>query len=244
MATTHQDPAARLGPPRAAFDGAVQAVFADIGPPSPDARTEAWLAPLEIKRADQFRFRALRDRFVHRRAILRLVLAQATGTAPDTLQFQADPAGRPFLPGGPDFNSSSSNDVALIAVARDASRVGADVELSVAHSDLDRIAASVFTAREQAWMAAAANPQTAFYQLWTGKEAYLKATGDGLALEPRRAEIDLSRRRAAAPKRPDARLQQLAAPDGYAAALALLDPERCAATPSSAASLNTGQSDG
>lgn len=213
----------RLSAPISAFHGDAYAMFADIGGSAPGEAVERWLDRAERERAGQFRTRALRDRFLNRRALLRVVLAEATGSPPDTLQLQVDQAGRLHLPDGPDFNASSSHDVALIAVAPAGSRIGADIERCDEHADLDGIARSIFSSGERAWMSAAPDPRHAFYRLWTLKEAYLKATGDGLAHEPWAAEIDPERRRADAPARPGAALEDLAAPPGFAAALALLD---------------------
>lgn len=70
-------------------------------------------------------------------------------------------------------------------------RVGVDVEMvrDVAPS----LARRCLTPDERAWMDEV--PQRSlravrFFRLWTAKEAYMKATGEGLALDPRDVQVD------------------------------------------------------
>lgn len=91
---------------------------------------------------------------------------------------------KPFLPGGKEFNLSHSGEWCLLAVS-DAGPVGVDIEKpEEAHL---QAAGSVFTAAELQWMAQA--PLERFYRLWTWKESVVKASGFGMALEPKSFDV-------------------------------------------------------
>ena len=92
--------------------------------------------------------------------------------------------GKPVLPGGSFFNLSHSGDkVVLLA---DEQEVGVDVEQIIPYSCA--VAEKVFTASEQKWLRRQATDE-AFYRLWTGKEAIMKALGLGFQLPPESFEI-------------------------------------------------------
>lgn len=87
--------------------------------------------------------------------------------------------GKPFLPDGPAFSISHSGDWVLLAV--DENDVGADIEQILPWQA--GMAQLVFTPLEQVWLRAQAG-DAAFYRLWTGKEAIMKALGLGFQLPP------------------------------------------------------------
>lgn len=92
--------------------------------------------------------------------------------------------GKPYLPGGPCFNlSHSGSKVVLAADERD---VGIDIEQILPPSDT--VARRVFTPREYSWLKLQ-DCDAAFFRLWTGKEAIMKALGLGFQLPPERFEI-------------------------------------------------------
>lgn len=87
--------------------------------------------------------------------------------------------GKPVLSGGPCFNLSHSGD--KVVLLEDEEDVGADVEQIAPYSR--KVAKRVFTASEQKWLQRQAADE-AFYRLWTGKEAVMKALGLGFHLPP------------------------------------------------------------
>ncbi|MFE0152156.1 4'-phosphopantetheinyl transferase family protein [Nonomuraea sp. NPDC059007] len=80
---------------------------------------------------------------------------------------------------GLDFNLSHSGEWALIAVAPEGRRVGVDVERISSDVDILELAARMYQPEEVERVRAAGAPE--FFRLWTAKEAYIKATGVGLA---------------------------------------------------------------
>jgi 4'-phosphopantetheinyl transferase len=69
--------------------------------------------------------------------------------------------------------------------------VGVDVEWIHPMNDAEDIAARFFSPREAAKLMALTNEQLipAFFNLWTRKEAWLKATGDGLSEMLKEVEV-------------------------------------------------------
>lgn len=148
----------------------------------------------ERERTLRFHFDADRLRFAKCRHILRATLAPWLDCAPleVTLRFGAHE--KPHLDHDTDlhFNISHTRGGALLAFARGA-EIGIDIENSSRHADLDGIAHKVFTERERLALDALESGEKAalFFRLWTAKEAFLKATGRGLSLDPASIEAHL-----------------------------------------------------
>jgi 4'-phosphopantetheinyl transferase len=160
--------------------------------PSP-ARVAA-LQPLlsgeEREQAGRFHAARHRDAYTVAHALLRLVLARHLGADPAGLRFERGPRGKPALAGAPGlaFNLSHAGDLALCAVTA-RGPVGVDVEQ--VRAGFDEVWERYFTPLEVAALRAAAPGlrDEAFFRYWTLKEAYIKATGDGLSLPLDRFEI-------------------------------------------------------
>lgn len=159
-------------------------------PPEETRALARLLAAEERERAASFRFARDRDRYVVGRATLRLILARYTGCDPAGLVFRLGPHGKPALERtagaegteAPHFNVAHADGLALYAVAR-GRRVGVDLERMRPIADAEQIAARFFAPRECAALAAMAPDARLrpFFACWTRKEAYVKATGDGLS---------------------------------------------------------------
>lgn len=139
----------------------------------------------ERARAARFHFARDRSRFEGARGLLRLLLGHHLGLAPERIAFAYGPRGKPGLPAGGSaglaFNVSHSAGRALIAVTR-GRQLGIDLERERSVPEMDAIAESHFSCRERAELRALAPSErpAAFFRCWTRKEAFVKATGDGL----------------------------------------------------------------
>jgi 4'-phosphopantetheinyl transferase len=161
---------------------------ADLDPPASRLQQLAQtLSADEHSRAKRFYFEQHRQRFIAGRGILRTILGRYLGIEPRQLQFCYGPRGKPALAetsGGSilQFNLSHSQGLALYAVTRDR-QIGIDLECIRSISDVEQIAKRFFSAREYAVISELPpnQKQEAFFRCWTCKEAYLKATGEGLA---------------------------------------------------------------
>jgi 4'-phosphopantetheinyl transferase len=138
----------------------------------------------EHERAARFRFDRDRCRFVSGRGILRSILGCYLGCAPNRLVFSYGLRGKPTLPGTTlQFNLTHSDGLALLAVTRGGA-VGIDIECIRPVPDYDHIMRSFFSTIEVEAILAlpAADQLQAFFTCWTRKEAYVKATGDGITV--------------------------------------------------------------
>ena len=151
----------------------------------------------EIERMRAMRFRFDRDRigFMTGRAMLRRILGVYLDLPPVEIPLRTGEHGKPELGPLPDrdalhFNVSHSGDLALYAVTQEGP-VGIDVEQMRPVSDLDGVADVVMSPRERAAFAALdeSDRPDFFHSTWVRKEAYLKASGDGLMRSPTLVEF-------------------------------------------------------
>ena len=153
-----------------------------VGPTLLDA-----LSDDERMRAATFRFEADRWAFAAAHAGLRRLLGPMLGCAPRALRFRADVNGKPYL----DYNGrhatvqfSISHTRGCVSVAVAGRPVGVDVERRREISDLMAVAETTFA--PEAYATLATNPEgtartALFYRYWTLGEAFIKATGEGIA---------------------------------------------------------------
>lgn len=179
------------GAHRAVLSGldAVDAWLIDLNAPvDPAAASGLTCSPLARAERDRaITYLRPRDgaRFAASHAWLRLLLGRYLDAEPADLRFTTGPDRRPSLAGDHagslHFSLSRSAGLALIAVSR--SPVGADLELVSARAGLADLVGARFGAAEAACIAGGCggSPLHGFYRHWTAKEAYLKATGRGLA---------------------------------------------------------------
>jgi 4'-phosphopantetheinyl transferase len=147
------------------------------------------LAPLlaadEQQRASRFVFAHDQRRFTVGRGMLRVLLSRYLEQAPAALTFSYSPNGKPALQhpvNSLHFNLSHSHGWALYALS-DGRRLGVDIEYMRPMADALNIAQRFFCPREHGilQMLPAETQRIAFFQVWTRKEACLKAYGSGLA---------------------------------------------------------------
>jgi len=145
------------------------------------------LAPDEAARERRYKFPIDRQRFLVRRALVRTVLSHYTEDDPRRWTFVNNAYGKPAIvkPAGVPlrFNLSHTRGLAVCAVARQHD-VGVDVE-DLEQEDVDLgIAKQYFAAAEVDTLRGLPHRQqrTAFFELWTLKEAYIKARGMGLSI--------------------------------------------------------------
>jgi 4'-phosphopantetheinyl transferase len=151
-----------------------------------------WMSHDERVRAERFRFERDRRRFRATRQTLRWILGSYCGCSPESIRFGYGRAGKPHLVGSElGFNLSHSGGRALLAVVSRGA-VGIDLEEVRPIGDPLGIAEHYFSPIELAELKRISlrSPSLlrhAFFQCWTRKEAYLKASGAGLSEEALRA---------------------------------------------------------
>ena len=144
----------------------------------------------ERARGAYLKFDADRSHFILAHGLVRCLLGSYLGLAPEAVRYDRAPRGKPRIRAGLRdtdlplrFNVSSSDETALLAVSLDR-EVGIDVEKIRAERDCIGIAGRFFSPRETATLRRLGGQEqvSAFYRCWTRKEAYVKATGDGMFL--------------------------------------------------------------
>jgi 4'-phosphopantetheinyl transferase len=146
-------------------------------------RLNALLSPDERERAARFGIEPLRHTFVIANGALRYLLGRYLDADPVALRFGYGPHGKPVIDGaGIEFNMTRSSGLIACAFARGCA-VGIDIERKRPGVRTEEIASRFFTPKEAAEIKALPpdERQRAFFRLWTRKEAYIKATGEGLS---------------------------------------------------------------
>jgi 4'-phosphopantetheinyl transferase len=160
------------------------------------ASVELWLTDLDevsldVALTDDERRRAasLRDardgaRWAASRRVLRAILAVRIGARPTALRFAVGPYGKPEVAGGPAFSLARSGRWAAVAVG-DRLPIGVDIELVRRPPDMDALLSALHPDEaSELRRVSPARRLRAVLTCWTRKEAYVKARGTGLSVEP------------------------------------------------------------
>ncbi len=197
---------------------------------------EPVLSADERNRAARFHFERHRNVYIIARSSLRILLGRELERPAAGLTLQYGPKGKPALADRPpvDFNLSHTEGLIVLAITRNCA-LGVDVERIHPIRDMLDLAARFFCQAETEELAAlpAEDRERAFFLCWTRKEAYIKATGDGLSAPLSHFRVTL---RPSDPARfvhigedsspLDWKLHNLEVPEGYASAVAYRGEER------------------
>ncbi|MGH9214565.1 MAG: thioesterase domain-containing protein [Acidimicrobiales bacterium] len=143
------------------------------------------LSPRERERATAFRHERDRRRFVGRSVVLRRLLRRY-GVEVGTAELHTGPRGKPYVTGADlRFSLSHSDGQVLVAVTR-GHEVGVDIERLRPMADFAAFCEGALDPEERAELNAVSEETRLQLGLnfWTAKEAVLKASGDGLSVEP------------------------------------------------------------
>jgi len=150
----------------------------------------------EQSRATRIRHRQTQCSFAIARASLRVILARYLSIKPGDIRLVTGAKGKPRLAGtktdqGLVFNVTHSGDCGLIACARDTA-LGVDVESHRPMKEVDGIAERCFSVTElAAWRKLPSSQKLeAFFALWSFKEAFAKATGEGITMGLQSCTVD------------------------------------------------------
>jgi 4'-phosphopantetheinyl transferase len=187
--------------------GADPGAWSDAAPALASGGTHLWLCDLdsqrdsalladylalldadEIQRLQRFVFERDRHRFLVSHALLRSVLSLYGAQPAASWRFVKGEHGKPELVPGqreraPAFNLSHSGSLALLAVSGTAGLLGVDIEFHRPLRNFHGLATRNFAPSEAARLPGLEGADLAgeFYDLWTLKEAFVKACGDGLS---------------------------------------------------------------
>jgi 4'-phosphopantetheinyl transferase len=155
-------------------------------------KLEGLLSADERARAARFVLSDARRQFVAARGQLRQLLGLYLGWPPQRLRIRYGPHGKPHLAnvpegeGMPHFNITHCGDFALCALSFDR-EVGVDLERIDESLDIGALGQHFLTPHEQGALTALTPRQhrLAYFRHWARKEAYVKARGCGLHMDPR-----------------------------------------------------------
>lgn len=167
----------------------------DLAPATDPPPALEWLDESERERRDRYLGDLPRRQFTLCRAALRVLLVRRLGCPNRALGFGEGRRGKPFaLVGGRpsriSFNVSHSGNHGMIAVAA-GGRLGIDIEARRARKTLDQLIATLMTETERGQLGLMAEDRRLgrFYDLWTAKEALVKANGLGHAIDVARLDL-------------------------------------------------------
>lgn len=150
------------------------------------AEVRSWMSKEEWERHHRYQVESKRMEDLWSRWIVRRTLARILDQSPPHLQFESDDHGRPRLcdhanPLRLDFNLTNTEGCVALVSALGA-RVGCDVEMVHRDVPAERLAERHFAEPEIRAMMALQKEQRAlrFFEIWTLKEAFVKARGTGL----------------------------------------------------------------
>jgi len=152
-----------------------------------DRYQEYWrvLDPSEQAHAGKLTNDLLHKRYVEVHGRLRNVLAETLDQPADKIRIEKSAYGKPYLADHPHvaFNLSHSGNNLLIAVGRGC-QLGVDMEICKPRVNLAALVGKCFAEEEAVYWnnLPEAEKIPAFYRFWTRKEAFVKATGRGIAL--------------------------------------------------------------
>ncbi|MDR3566293.1 MAG: 4'-phosphopantetheinyl transferase superfamily protein [Negativicutes bacterium] len=163
------------------------------------------------------RFRQDQERSLLAGLLLRQIIIDNVGTEP--VHFEFNPFGKPSLVGCSSFHFNLSHAGNWIVCAIDHQPIGVDVEKMevVACASLARVA---FSLEEQQLLQgkSGAVQLDYFYAVWTMKESYCKAVGQGLSMSPEKVTIRIDDQgwgSIAPPEKTRWRLRQYPVEPGY-----------------------------
>ncbi len=147
----------------------------------------SWMSADEVTKAERFVTEKLQTSFVLSRSFLRGLLAKYLRCHPREVSFTLGAYGKPSLAATDSdsqlsFNLAHSGVITLCAVGL-SKDIGVDVEQMRDIDDMENIARRFFAPLEVARLNALpeCEKKEAFFRCWTAKEAFIKATGEGLS---------------------------------------------------------------
>ena len=184
----------------------------------------------EWERATRFRFDKHRNQYVLTRGTLRFLVAGYVGIPAKEISFHYSKYEKPCLPTAQDldFNLSHTEGMAIFGFTR-GHRIGVDIEHLRSDFRAEEIAERFFSLaeREALRKIPEARRHESFFRIWTRKEAYIKALGEGLSHPLHQFDVSLGDGAELQATRPDPseanrwQLKDLAMAPGYVAAAAV-----------------------
>ncbi len=151
----------------------------------------------ELERASKFHFDIDRERFICGSGILRLFISLYTNIAPVEIFYEHNNFGKPELLRRQNksklyFNMSHSQNLLCIGYQRN-NQIGVDIEVIKPIKDYLDVANKFFSNSEIVQLNSFPEEKAleAFYTCWTGKEALIKLSGEGLSYPLKEFDVQI-----------------------------------------------------
>ena len=146
----------------------------------------------EIEKSKLLESKELIMKSISRYSLLRYILSEYMSQGPNKIIFEYDDNGKPGISGSntPNFNLSHSGKKVLVGVTK-TSPLGVDLQLIKNDTPIDSMAKKFFSKLELKKLKETSDREkrNLFYDIWTAKEALLKAKGLGLTVELNQTEV-------------------------------------------------------
>ena len=141
-----------------------------------------FLSPFELERANKLKFPHDQEQFIVRHYLLRIILSKYCECHPKEIRFRYNSYKKPYIDlpefNEINFNMSSSADLIIIGLCRKTD-IGIDIEKVQEIENIEQIAQENFSHQELTYFNCDSDRTAAFYNIWTRKEAFIKAIGKG-----------------------------------------------------------------
>ncbi len=156
-------------------------VVAGPSPALTDALPQDWLHEDDRRRAERYQRPDDRTNFIAGRRLLAGLLQQGRALPP----LDAEPSGKPLPVRGIHFNLSHSGTWVAVALSRSGA-LGVDIESRAGFEPFAAVSDRISHPEERAWVHATGSAREMLMrrlEVWTRKEALLKAAGEGLGFD-------------------------------------------------------------
>lgn len=147
----------------------------------------SFLSSDEKQRADRLKVELKKKQFIVSRSALRKILSNSIDIPNDEVNFYYSEHGKPFIENkynnkAIEFNISHSDQCILIAISMK-NQLGVDIEKINTEINYESLSKRFFSERENEYFRNIEPDKQldTFYAIWTRKEAFIKATGQGIA---------------------------------------------------------------
>ena len=152
------------------------------------------LSDAEQERYQRFHFDKDKNLFLSTHIAVRRIIANYIKQAPAAIEFGYHSKNKPFLKEDPsfEFNLSHSHKLAILGITKTA-QLGVDIEYIHREVEYMELAERFFSKQEAMKLKSLEQDDLskAFFNCWTRKEAFIKATGDGLSFPLDLFEVSL-----------------------------------------------------
>jgi 4'-phosphopantetheinyl transferase len=146
-----------------------------------ESRLEPWLSEDDRRRCARLVFPLHRRRQRVACALLRRLISEELQRPPEQLGWQRAEHGKPYLADSTcSFNLSHSEGYAGLVIGH-SGPLGLDLEDRRRRVEFLRLGQRFFAPPEALQLSQSQHPRHFFFEIWTAKEAYIKALGDGLS---------------------------------------------------------------